>query len=288
MMNLIQKLYTRLRSENNPGIFLLSRILWKTGLCRFLTINCDRFRLKFFPTALSCALWTDPSARADDDIFLNDYLKSGDVAIDIGANIGSLTLLSAVKVGHSGKVFAFEPHPKIYNYLKKNILLNDFNNITTYNLALGNKAGKITFSNKRSDDMNCIIPNKAENTIDILIEKLDDTVDYKVGKIALIKIDVEGYEKFALEGAKEILQRTTCLYFESSDHHFHRYDYTSSDLFNFIRSIGFNIYSLHSAKTVSLIKITHRSVVGENLIAIKNIEDFVARTGYAVMNASGI
>lgn len=283
MMISIQKLYSRLRSESRPLKFLCSRILWKTGLCRFFTINCDRFRLKFFPTALSCALWTDSSARADDEMLINDYLKNGDVVIDIGANIGSLTLLSAMKVGHSGKVFAFEPHPKIYHYLKKNILINDFNHITTYNLALGNQIGNITFSNKRLDDMNCVSPSKAENQINIPIERLDNIIDYKVGKIALIKIDVEGYEKFALEGSKKLLEHTACLYFESSDDHFHRYGYTSSDLFNFIRSIGFNIYSIHTAKTLSLINITHLSIAGENLIAIKDIEDFVARTGYNII-----
>lgn len=285
-MRKLQNVMMRLRSEPKPIKFILSRILWKTGLCRLFLIKRNNYQLKFYPSALSCGLWYDNQARNEDEVFINDYLKSGDTIIDIGANIGSLAILSAIKAGINGKVYAFEPHPTIYRYLKSNIKLNNLNNIHAYNFALGNENGLISFTNYKSDDMNSVTHSHNPKSIHINVEKLDNVITNTNQNIALIKIDVEGYEKFILEGSCRLLQNTECIYFETSEDHFKHFNYSSKDLFNLIRSFGFNIYTFLHSNVLSAIDKDHISINGENLVAIKNEEKFIQRTGYSIMNSA--
>ena len=56
-------------------------------------------------------------------------VKEGDTVVDLGANIGYFSLLAARIVRERGRVFAFEPEPKNYSYLVKNIKLNNYDNI---------------------------------------------------------------------------------------------------------------------------------------------------------------
>ncbi len=66
-------------------------------------------------------------------------IKRGDVIIDIGANIGYYALLEAKLVGDKGKIYAVEPVAQNLNLLKKNIKLNNYSNIETFQMAIGGK-----------------------------------------------------------------------------------------------------------------------------------------------------
>lgn len=65
-------------------------------------------------------------------------VKEGDVVIDLGANIGYFALLAAKLVGPTGKVFAFEPEPQNFSYLKKNVELNNYTNVMIEQKAVSN------------------------------------------------------------------------------------------------------------------------------------------------------
>ena len=81
--------------------------------------------------------------------------------------------------------------------------MNDLNNVHTFNTALGNKKGEVNFSDSRSDSLNAILENN--NGITVPICKLDD-LPINESSIALMKIDVEGYEQFVLLGALKKLK----------------------------------------------------------------------------------
>ena len=77
--------------------------------------------------------------------FLSDYLKPGNLFVDIGANIGVYSILAASK---KAKVIAVEPVPSTFEMLKKNIILNDFQDlIEPLNIAISNKKEILNFSN---------------------------------------------------------------------------------------------------------------------------------------------
>lgn len=136
-------------------------------------------------------------------------IKPGDICWDVGANIGFYTCLLASLVEDSGAVVAFEPAARTCGYLKENVSLNQFTNVTVVNKGLGDKqeqrllhyseAGLAegTASLKYADGR-AASERVTLNTIDNLIPELP-TPDF-------IKIDVEGYQLEVLRGAEHCLK----------------------------------------------------------------------------------
>ncbi|CEG11098.1 Methyltransferase FkbM (fragment) [groundwater metagenome] len=70
-------------------------------------------------------------------------IKEGDVVLDIGANIGYYTLIAAKLVGVNGKVYAFEPDPTNFSFLKKSVEINNYKNVICEQKAVSNENGKV-------------------------------------------------------------------------------------------------------------------------------------------------
>jgi hypothetical protein len=121
---MLQRYFKIIAEQKHPVRFLFSRLLMRSGLSVLFVIKKEGYKLKFYPSSLSAALWVDSDDRHADERFLKEYLQSGDIVIDVGANIGSLTLAASDIVGESGKVYAVEANPKIFSYLRGNLLLN--------------------------------------------------------------------------------------------------------------------------------------------------------------------
>src|ERR1700682_445786 len=119
----------RLKSERRPFRFLVSRLLWQWRICHLFAIQRRGYRLRFNPTAMSASLWVDGEYSAQDENFFEALLKPGDLVVDVGANIGALTLCAAARVGASGEIFSIEAHPAIFGYLMRNLRFNKFTNI---------------------------------------------------------------------------------------------------------------------------------------------------------------
>jgi len=145
-------------------------------------------------------------------------VKERNTVIDLGANIGYFTLLAAKLVGFQGKVFAFEPEPKNYNYLQKNIKLNNYENVTALQKAVSDKNGKTKLYICDYDTGHHTIRQYSgieaysrgrhteEKSIEIETVTLDEFFKGKEELIDVIKIDVEGAEALALTGMEGILR----------------------------------------------------------------------------------
>ncbi len=155
--------------------------------------------------------------RATTELF-KKIVKEGDNVVDLGANIGYFTLLAAKIVGPEGKVFAFEPEPKNYNYLQKNIKLNNYENVTALQKAVSDKNGKTKLYICDYDTGHHTIRQYSgieaysrgrhteEKSIEIETVTLDEFFKGKEELIDVIKIDVEGAEALALTGMEGILR----------------------------------------------------------------------------------
>lgn len=265
--------------RKRPVKYLLMRALKGTGLCIFFRIDRKDFSLRFYRSVLSGELWYDPDLRIADEQFFKRYLQTGDVVIDVGANIGELTLQSSIAVGQTGRIFSIEAHPRTFKYLCGNVQLNRARNVFLYNCAAGNDDGTINFSDRYLDDGNSVVGDG--DCLRIAVCRLDN-LPIDAPSIELLKVDVEGFEKFVFEGAGSILSKTKCIYFESWDDNFRQFGYCCNDLFELLTAGGFTIFRMLMPDKIAPISSDHHSRDCENLIAVREKKDFLKRTGFTV------
>jgi FkbM family methyltransferase len=138
-------------------------------------------------------------------------LGPGEVAIDVGANVGAHALAWGREVGPSGRVFAFEPAPPNYKSLAKNIESNDLEGVVIpIDLALGDQDSTLLLAHARGGSTSGGYSAFGLGaSYQVEQRRLDDVIrELPIsGPVRLIKIDVEGWESRVLEGAKEAIER---------------------------------------------------------------------------------
>lgn len=133
------------------------------------------------------------------------YIPEDAVIIDVGANIGNHSLFWASHT-KAQKIYAFEPIPDTFNTLIKNIKVNHLEDkIVALNIGLSNAKSKaeILFSVPDNPALTSI---KQSDTGNLFVDKLDN-IHIKENRVDLIKIDVEGHERFVIEGARETIKK---------------------------------------------------------------------------------
>ncbi|CDO59065.1 methyltransferase, FkbM family domain protein [Candidatus Phaeomarinobacter ectocarpi] len=152
---------------------------------------------------------TEPATTA----LFERLLGSGDIAIDVGSHVGTLSLLAAHSVGAQGHVYAIDPQPHNCHLVLTNSAASGFGNITTICAAVGQEDGFITLQHQSDQDrarlsLANIGPNDQPYPFVVPLVSVDDlAIRYEMPRIRLLKIDVEGYELAVLEGCKASLSR---------------------------------------------------------------------------------
>ena len=156
--------------------------------------------------------------------FLKENLNDGDIAFDIGSNIGYTSILASRFVGKTGHVYSFEPINETYLILKKNISLNNCKNVTVINKALSNQIGEVEFNIPENGEilsMSSMVWGKnSKNNKKQIVKtiKIDADSNFKNLSPKIIKIDVEGAEGLVVEGMQKIISRCKpYLYIECSE-----------------------------------------------------------------------
>lgn len=166
-------------------------------------INGAKFFVKRGETGLTGNIYTGLH-EFEDMGFLLHVLRRDDLFVDVGANAGSYTILSCSVIGARG--IAFEPVPSTFERLTENIRLNHLEkNVVAINKGVGDQHGTMKFTSN-SDTTNHVLAEgeKCVNPTSVGVTILDSSLTNETP--LLIKIDVEGYEKFVLQGAREILK----------------------------------------------------------------------------------
>ncbi len=138
-----------------------------------------------------------------------ERLRPGMQVVDIGANIGYFTMLSASLVGPSGGVLAVEPNPECVKLLEASRRENSFDNVDVIQAAAGQELGLLVLNRSYSNAMTSPTPSDvgaliASTTVPSV--RLDDLIA-DTTKIDLVKVDVEGAEYNALFGMRATLER---------------------------------------------------------------------------------
>ncbi len=191
------------------------------------------------------SIYLDPSYDADLQRVISDHLPEGGVFMDIGANVGFFTLLAARRVGKGGQVHAFEPEPRTYAALRRNIALNRLTNVTAWQLALSDTAGTATLFPHAGGNSGAASLRPLENSGPPVAVELD-TYDRLAAERglpvpSLIKIDVEGAETKVIRGMTQLLSQETKppILMEISEFSLEKLGSSRQELLGMMRNFGY-------------------------------------------------
>ena len=175
------------------------------------------------------------------------FVKPGAIVVDAGANFGYNSVLLGKQIGLNGTLVSFEPQRIIYQQLCGNLILNNIYNATAYQAALGDGSKGVV--NMRPVEYQAEWVNIGDTSVgedgeEVAIYTLDeigfDIVDF-------IKMDVQGYELFALQGAQNILSTyQPDLFIEIEPHQLIKFNVTEEQLLTYIKSFGYSIYKINN------------------------------------------
>jgi FkbM family methyltransferase len=138
--------------------------------------------------------------------------RSGDCVLDIGANLGLVSLTLSALVGPTGQVHAFEPTPLMQSLIEQAIERNGVTNIKLHRLALGAQHGQLMLSvpSGNAGAASLVAARRRPDSTDVLVpvRTLSSVMaDQNVDHVRLVKMDVEGFESKVLAGAVEFFSR---------------------------------------------------------------------------------
>jgi FkbM family methyltransferase len=249
-----------------------------------------RIKMRLYFDSELCRLIYLDGFEAEEREFLHAFLRTGDVFVDVGANIGLFTLTAADIVGPTGMVHAFEPCGRTYDRLVTNIGLNGYRQVHCHRVALSDLAGSanLTVCGNGMDAWNSIgkpyIDGPAR-TEEVRTGKWDEfaTANALVGQVRFIKIDVEGWERQVLLGGAETLARADApvLQVEFADPCNSSEDPPSARLYKAIEQLGYTLFQFDN-RTYSMVPEPRKpSYAYSNLYAIKRLDEVLERLNEA-------
>ena len=219
--------------------------------------------------------WYSKLHETDEMLFILRTLREEDLFIDIGANIGSYTILASGVVG--AKTISFEPIPTTFEYLKKNLLINNLTTkVNAICMGLSDKVGNLNFTSNL-DTVNHIT-NDEISAISVPVSMLD--LILKDNEPTIIKIDVEGYEIPVLNGATQILDssKLIAILIETNGSG-ERYGFKDYEIFDLLNKHGFKPFYYNGTENI----ISSYKSGQQNTIFLKdydNIENRIKTTNF--------
>lgn len=192
-------------------------------------------------------------SEKDEVNLITKLLNEDDTFLDIGAHIGYFTVNAAQKLElGKGRVFAFEPTPTTLERLKTNVEANSYKNVTICQKALSDKPGvTVIYENPINDGYNSLasaeMPASATSvqieTITLDSYALENDL---MGKTDIIKIDVEGWERFVFLGARQLLTQNPqpLIMLEFSERNQRAAGSTCKELRELLKSYGYELYTI--------------------------------------------
>lgn len=206
-------------------------------------------------------------AEFQDMSFLLHFLNANDIFCDVGANAGSYTVLASSVVGC--RSIAFEPLPSTFKHLKDNI---EINHITTLvdarNIGVGENESVLNFTSDMDTVNHVVLDLNKPNIHSVQVNSLDNL---RLPEIALMKIDVEGFELPVLKGAVKLLEsnnlKAIIIEMNGSGN---RYGFPDEDVDKLLRKHGFLSYKyIAFERELTEIQSFNRH---ENTLYLKDIE----------------
>lgn len=210
-----------------------------------IKIICDKYDLRLIPIEI---LNFGTYEKNELQMILKLTDESATI-FDIGGNIGWISMnISRYKT--NANIFTFEPIPKTYRYLKRNVELNAFTNIHINNFGFSNEEKELTFFYYPEGSGNASLENLSNNpntqkTI-CSVKRLDDYVFDNNLSVDFIKCDVEGAELLVFQGGIETLKKFRPIVFtEMLRKWAAKFGYHPREIIELFRGIGYKCFTIH-------------------------------------------
>ncbi|MFI5282554.1 MAG: FkbM family methyltransferase [Candidatus Dormibacterales bacterium] len=202
---------------------------------------------------------TEPAIKT----LIETNLEPGDVFFDVGANVGFFSLVAARAVGESGEVHAFEPLPELAALLRRTAAANGLNNLHVVEAAVGQGPGTAEMAVMKDSAYSHLIQGQAEvesdhggwRSVSVATVSLDQYRDQKVGRpLRLMKMDIEGAELEAIEGARQLLSQPNApdVICEVNPDHLARFGHAPKVVFQHFESMGFAAFDPETGRPMSV------------------------------------
>ncbi len=228
----------------HPGRGVLARLAWRLDPHEIIHEMAPSVKIKVrLDRDEDIAYWTNRYEQQDDVRVFVSLLRPGMVVVDVGANIGMYTMLSARTVAPGGKVFAFEPVPHVYERLRANLALSGIGNATPHPIALSDNTGTASFYLGRNDSMGSLCRAQTAETIEVPTETLDGFLERNgLTRVDAVKIDAEGAEMHIIRGMRRLLGRPNrpILFVEHNDTALRAAGSSAEELFSTIVGYGYD------------------------------------------------
>lgn len=231
-----KKIYRRPTKSVSNGVQNLNK--WATNLengdKEVRSFNVEGMQLMFQDISGSQTLrWVVSEALIEDEYGLKDIkFKKGDVVLDIGANIGCVSIYLAKK-NPDITIYAYEAHPINYDSLLHNLNLNNVTNVIAINKAVYSKTGetlKISLDENNTGASSCFV-DSGSKVAEVPTISMDDIItEHNISKLKLLKIDCEGAE-FDIFNYSKLLKKIKIENLGMEVHGFMRHHGKDFDLF---------------------------------------------------------
>ena len=189
---------------------------------------------------------------------LDRRLAPGMVFVDVGANIGELSLFASRRVGPSGRVYAFEPEPSIAATLRRHVEMNRAANVEVEAIALSDRSGELPLylrpptevGREKNDGLATLIAAPGAIKVStVRVDRFDDwTEGVQLAHLDVLKVDIEGGELAFLEGASESIRRfRPGIVVEASRPSLEAAGFRCADLIERIQALGYRIQLIDPA-----------------------------------------
>jgi FkbM family methyltransferase len=173
-------------------------------------------------------------------------LRDAAVALDIGANLGWYSLLLARRWPRA-RIHAFEPEPRNLALLRRNLAQNGITNVTVHPVAVAEKSGTMQFFPYPDKNMgrHSLVPMDGIAPIAVPVVTIDDFLrEHRIDprEVGFVKIDVEGYEMPALQGASSLLDASPLLLAEFAPKYIRRAGADPEVLLRWLQQRGFRAF----------------------------------------------
>lgn len=178
---------------------------------------------------------------------LQKFVRPNSIGIDVGANVGQMSILLSEKIGPSGRIISIEADPFIFSYLAQNVKLNKRENITLLNLAAYETSGQ--FLSYPKPDFKRFksygsygISLESKDLRRVLTLAIDDL--HIQSDVCFIKVDTQGSDLHVLRGAEKTIRKyKPAVLFEFEEQFQNEFKTSWNDYESFIKSIDYKIES---------------------------------------------